>query len=671
MPPIRVKYVISFSSQAPKNTVEDLVKSRGSWLSDASDRTGRLQADIQLERPTTISYIDLGNAGSVMVSIEVGRSSWPSNKPLVALLPTVALMTPAEWRAGKNSKTVRMFKKEDLDQDAVKEKWDRVRIICTQPFRKDTQFGLALFCLHTTDECHVQEEVTSVNPQRVPPQGTHSDLKKEELVSRMNLPTAQKKVMSQSIGWLENKVLTNGEEANASNPFTSPVSRAARLVVMATKPTSKENVASHKASLECEALDFLISLNLNIEEINSLKVSGVRQQFEQQRQKMLNHDEKIIFKDIALDYAKKRLESLEKRLEKSVQNDTWKNKNTAKKPQKQSKKEKENKFKGHVQKTTMNKDNKEEKRRTLTNTNMMKKEADKPANPHVRQHSQGKFTFKKIEAPGSSLALLKKSPVSRTEHQRSGNDLTTLSPSGLFRNELALSDATVTTPKRPRGRPKKSVTPKMVDSKQPTVNTWITPVAKRKREEPHFSYSPQASQFSRELNEVNSGLIWSDSDDDDISTVSVNKQEGGGFIDDVTPWTNANPQGRDITSSGNYLGSVPSDKFGVAQARKRSRGDSSDYTQSRASSQSHSSTMKECPLCSGFFHPSKIESHAASCGIVLSSDSDSESEDGYRSSNGNERNKRTSMEECPVCGNFINTSDLQEHAAECANSTFG
>lgn len=38
--------------------------------------------------------------------------------------------------------------------------------------------------------------------------------------------------------------------------------------------SDKESVASHKASLECEALDFLISLNLKIEEINSLKVSG-------------------------------------------------------------------------------------------------------------------------------------------------------------------------------------------------------------------------------------------------------------------------------------------------------------------------------------------------------------------------------------------------------------
>ncbi|XP_047477655.1 uncharacterized protein LOC125031152 isoform X2 [Penaeus chinensis] len=661
MPPVRVKYVISFTSQAPKNTVEDLVKGRGSWLCEASDRTGRLQADIQLERATTISYIDLGNAGSVMVSIEVGRSSWPSDKPFMALLPTVALMTPAEWRAGKNSKTVRMFKKEDLDQNAVKEKWDRVRIICTQPFRKDAQFGLALFCLHTTDESHVQDEVSAFNPHRVLPHGTQSDMKKEELVSRMNLPTVKKKVMSQSIGWLENKVLTNGEEANASNPFTSPVSRAARLVVMATKPANKGSVTSHKASLECEALDFLISLNLNIEDINSLKVSGVRQQFEQHRQKMLNHDEKMIFKDIALDYAKNRLESLEKKVEKAIESDTWKNKGTSKKQQKQLKKEKENKFKGNIPKQNMSKNSDEEKRKTLA---AMSKQINKPANLPVQKSSHGKFTFKKIEAPGSSLALLKKSPVSRKEHQKSDNDLKTRSPSGFSRNELALSDAKVTTPKSSRGRPKKSVTPKMRDSKQPTVNTWITPVGKRKREESHDSDSAQASQkFSKELDDISSGLIWTDSDDDD----DVNdKKQGGGFMDDTTSLVIPRH-----TQSSNVLGTAPSDKFGMTQARKKSRGGSSDHTQSAVSSNSHSSTMMECPLCSGFFHPSKIQSHASSCGIVISSDSDSDSDCGYRSNSGNEQNKRGSLEECPVCGEFINSLDLQEHAAECANSTFG
>lgn len=41
---------------------------------------------------------------------------------------------------------------EDLDSEARVEKWDKVRIICLQPFRKDGQFGLSLFRLHTSVE---------------------------------------------------------------------------------------------------------------------------------------------------------------------------------------------------------------------------------------------------------------------------------------------------------------------------------------------------------------------------------------------------------------------------------------------------------------------------------------------------------------------------------------
>lgn len=50
--------------QDPKHSVEDLVKGRGSWLSQVSDKTGRLQADLQLGWATTISYIDVGKVMS-------------------------------------------------------------------------------------------------------------------------------------------------------------------------------------------------------------------------------------------------------------------------------------------------------------------------------------------------------------------------------------------------------------------------------------------------------------------------------------------------------------------------------------------------------------------------------------------------------------------------------
>ncbi|KAK8735494.1 hypothetical protein OTU49_005413, partial [Cherax quadricarinatus] len=275
MPPVRVKYVASFSSQDPRHTVENLVKGRGSWLSHPTEKMSRLQADLQLEWATTITYIDIGNAGSVMVSVEVGRSSWPTSQPLVTLLPAVSLMTAEEWRAGRNISTVRMFKPVDLSSEALKEKWDKVRVVCLQPFRKDTtQFGLSLFRLHTNVEVSSEAaldkriiDLDSNTPQTA--------LKKDELVSRMNLSEVKKKTISQKIGWLENKVLNNSEEGNAGpplNPLMSPVSRAGRLISMASKPQTKMGADIHKSELECEALEFLISLNLSLEDIYSLKV---------------------------------------------------------------------------------------------------------------------------------------------------------------------------------------------------------------------------------------------------------------------------------------------------------------------------------------------------------------------------------------------------------------
>merc|ERR1712106_728484 len=85
------------------------------------------------------------------LSVEVGRSSWPSSQAMASLLPTVVLMTPQDMRQGKNKNSVRMFKQVDLSTEIAKEKWDRVRIICSQPFRKTEQFGLAFLNLHTNE----------------------------------------------------------------------------------------------------------------------------------------------------------------------------------------------------------------------------------------------------------------------------------------------------------------------------------------------------------------------------------------------------------------------------------------------------------------------------------------------------------------------------------------
>ncbi|XP_045593747.1 uncharacterized protein [Procambarus clarkii] len=703
MPPVRVKYVASFSSQDPKHTVEDLVHGRGSWLSHPTEKVSRLQADLQLERATTITYIDIGNSGSVMLSVEVGRSSWPTSQPLVTLLPAVSLITAEEWRAGKNITTVRMFKPGDMSSEAFREKWDKVRIVCLQPFRKDTQFGLSLLRLHTNvevpSEAPLSKAIINLDDNI-----SQTALKKDELVSRMNLSEVKRKTISQKIGWLENKVLYNSEEGSAGpplNPVTSPVSRAARLIAMAAKPQTKMNADLDKAELECEALHFLISLNLSVDDIYSLKVMGVRQQFEKQRKKELNHNEKAVFKDIALDYAKQRLENLEKQQEMSVV------------------KSNENEFVVHKKMPIVRekeksassvKSNENNKSRDKANKNMHDADvlsidakyqsrntssaACSPSRPF------GKFTFKRVKSPARSKDFLVKqrksnqninTPSNDRLKLRQNDDLSCEPLCSPHRNNLALSDSNVITPKKStRGRPKKTSTPQSSLNKQCKLDVWISPKAKRKKEDKSFACSNRpVQQFALDVDSIDDGFSMFDDDDDTSAPPSRNKI-GGSFMDDIsanqnakaqnsssitpgvqkTPWISRTSVNSNSNSSGHYLGTAPNDKYGVSKNRKLPQKSSVKGDSSYPVRADCNTDMVQCPVCSELFRSQVIESHAASCDLTIYVDSDSEEVGGTKQFSAKAKKNADKVEECPVCGDFINSAELEDHASECAHTMF-
>lgn len=125
----------------------------------------------------------LGNWGCAFLQIEVGRSSWPLDRPYLTLVPSVALMTPADSKLDRNRCGVRMFKEgkgkpirstrpsgevvwgcpialcppppppNDPTADflvlAAGQKWDRLRLTCSQPFRHRGQFGLCFIRVRT------------------------------------------------------------------------------------------------------------------------------------------------------------------------------------------------------------------------------------------------------------------------------------------------------------------------------------------------------------------------------------------------------------------------------------------------------------------------------------------------------------------------------------------
>ncbi|NXY07502.1 XRCC1 protein, partial [Pteruthius melanotis] len=154
MAPVKISYVVSFSSQDPRYPAENLLNEDGirPWLGCPKDHRRQLSVELQLERACPIGYVDVGNYGSAFLQIEVGRSSWPCDQPYLTLVPTVTLMTPADSKLDQNRCGVRMFKEADFLEPTVGQKWDRVRLTCSQPFSPCSRFGLSFIRLRTPPE---------------------------------------------------------------------------------------------------------------------------------------------------------------------------------------------------------------------------------------------------------------------------------------------------------------------------------------------------------------------------------------------------------------------------------------------------------------------------------------------------------------------------------------
>ncbi|NXW51697.1 TRPC2 protein, partial [Nyctiprogne leucopyga] len=138
-------------AQDPRYPVENLLREDGlhPWLSCPQDHSRQLRVELQLERASPIGYVDVGNCGCAFLQIEVGRSSWPLDRPYLTLVPSVALMTPADSKLDRNRCAVRMFKEADFLALAVGQKWDRLRLSCSQPFSRRGQFGLSFLRVRT------------------------------------------------------------------------------------------------------------------------------------------------------------------------------------------------------------------------------------------------------------------------------------------------------------------------------------------------------------------------------------------------------------------------------------------------------------------------------------------------------------------------------------------
>lgn len=150
MPEIKLKHVVSCSTEDSTHKADNLLSS-DTYRKWKAARTGEKQTSVilQFEKEEQVHSIDIGNEGSAFIEVLVGNSSASREQDYEVLLVTSSFMSPTESRNGTNLNRVRFFGPTQLQKSAAQEKWDRVKIVCSQPYTKNIAYGLAFVKFHS------------------------------------------------------------------------------------------------------------------------------------------------------------------------------------------------------------------------------------------------------------------------------------------------------------------------------------------------------------------------------------------------------------------------------------------------------------------------------------------------------------------------------------------
>ncbi|KAI5638179.1 twin BRCT domain-containing protein [Phthorimaea operculella] len=147
MPRVKVDYIVSFSSESPEAPASNLLANeagKGRWLCARGEPSCSVL--LQLSKAVQISSITIGAHLSALVEVLVGRSETP-NDPFQVLVASSVFLSLHESRRAAEGDTaadrVRSFTTEQLAADVRGKRWDRVRVVCSQPYNKHCKYGLS------------------------------------------------------------------------------------------------------------------------------------------------------------------------------------------------------------------------------------------------------------------------------------------------------------------------------------------------------------------------------------------------------------------------------------------------------------------------------------------------------------------------------------------------
>ncbi|XP_063829032.1 DNA repair protein XRCC1 [Ostrinia nubilalis] len=161
MPRVKIDYIVSFSSEDPDNPASNLLAwdvSKKRWLCAKGEPS--CSVVLQLPRAVKISAVHIGAHHAALVEVLVGRSEKP-NEPFQVLVPSCVFLSPAESRKDAGVERVRSFSGSQLAA-ARAQRWDRVRLVCSQPYNKHCKYGLSF--VHISEP----EDASAPAPAPVP-----------------------------------------------------------------------------------------------------------------------------------------------------------------------------------------------------------------------------------------------------------------------------------------------------------------------------------------------------------------------------------------------------------------------------------------------------------------------------------------------------------------------
>ncbi|KAM3613610.1 uncharacterized protein V6R79_002268 [Siganus canaliculatus] len=162
MPEIKLKHVVSCSTEDTAHKADNLLSS-DTYRKWKAARPGEKQTSVilQFEKEEQVHSIDIGNEGSAFIEVLVGNSSAVRDQDYEVLLVTSSFMSPTESRNSTNMSRVRFFGPSQLQKSTAQEKWDRVKIVCSQPYSKNIAYGLSFVKFHSPPDKNEPPPVTS------------------------------------------------------------------------------------------------------------------------------------------------------------------------------------------------------------------------------------------------------------------------------------------------------------------------------------------------------------------------------------------------------------------------------------------------------------------------------------------------------------------------------